>query len=113
MKKTKKWVFIPIPSGDIPGEPDVAAVLKSLPLKKGKCYFLSGDPAKRSSTNSWWQRSSDLFDLVAEKGYTLSVHPHPHRFRHTFAARLLERGMDVRDVAEFLGDTVAVVLKHY
>jgi integrase len=116
MKKTRKWVFIPIPSGaeDVPGQPDVAAALQSLPLKQGKYFFLAGTTDKsRRSTAPWYARMVHLFDLVAQHGVRLSVHPHPHRFRHTYAARLLELGMDVRDVAELLGDSVGVVLKHY
>ena len=40
--------------------------------------------------------------------------PHPHRFRHTFARILLNRpGVEVRDVAELLGNTEQMVRKHY
>lgn len=40
--------------------------------------------------------------------------PTPHRFRHTFARILLERGnVTLRDVAELLGDTDEMVRKHY
>lgn len=118
-KKTRKWVYIPIPSGenDLPGHPDVAGALKSLPLKQGKYLFLGGKGTLRCNVSSWRNRLTRLFRLteetLAKRGRSLSVHPHPHRFRHTFAAWLLEHGMDVRDVAEFLGDTVAVVVKHY
>ena len=38
---------------------------------------------------------------------------HPHRFRHTFACRLLAKGASLFDVAKLLGDTHAVVDKHY
>jgi integrase len=112
-QKTKKWVFVPIPSGDIPDTPNIAAMLKSLPLTHGKYFFLGGKCVLRSNVTSWAERLTKLFRKAEENFGPLSVHPHPHRFRHTFAARLLEQGMDVRDVAEFLGDTVAVVLKHY
>lgn len=40
--------------------------------------------------------------------------PTPHRFRHTFARILLQKaGVTVRDVAELLGDTEDIVLRHY
>jgi integrase len=40
--------------------------------------------------------------------------PTPHRFRHTFARILLERpGVEVRDVAELLGNSAEMVRKHY
>jgi integrase len=42
------------------------------------------------------------------------VEPTPHRFRHTFARILLQKpGVTVRDVAELLGNTEAIVLRHY
>ncbi|HXS93155.1 MAG TPA: site-specific integrase [Candidatus Limnocylindrales bacterium] len=110
MQKTRKWVYIPIPSGEIKGEPNVAAALLSLPLKQGKFFFKGGTGPLRSNISSWRGRLDHVFKLIEKP---LSVHPHPHRFRHTFAARLLERGMDIRDVAEFLGDSVNVVIKHY
>jgi site-specific recombinase XerD len=39
--------------------------------------------------------------------------PGPHRFRHTFARILLERGVPVADVAELIGDTEEVVRQYY
>lgn len=42
------------------------------------------------------------------------VKPTPHRFRHTFARILLQKpGVTVRDVAELLGNTEAIVLRAY
>jgi site-specific recombinase XerD len=37
----------------------------------------------------------------------------PHRFRHTFARILLEKGVEEADVAELIGDTVEMVRKYY
>ena len=34
-------------------------------------------------------------------------------FRHTFVRLLLQKGASPRDVAELIGDTEEVVLKHY
>ena len=40
--------------------------------------------------------------------------PTPHRFRHTFARILVQRtSVTVRDVAELLGNTEQMVMKHY
>ena len=39
--------------------------------------------------------------------------PTPHIFRHTFVRLLLQRGVPPRDVAELIGDTEDVVLRHY
>ena len=38
---------------------------------------------------------------------------HPHRFRHTFAADLHSKGASAEDVAAILGNSPAVVIKHY
>ncbi|WP_080507924.1 tyrosine-type recombinase/integrase [Bryobacter aggregatus] len=37
----------------------------------------------------------------------------PHRFRHTLATDLLSRGVPIADVAAILGNSVAIVEKHY
>jgi len=41
------------------------------------------------------------------------VKPTPHRFRHTFARIILQRGVTVRDVTDLLGNSEEVVRKHY
>jgi site-specific recombinase XerD len=38
---------------------------------------------------------------------------HAHRYRHTLATRLLERGATFEAVADVLGNSPAVVRKHY
>jgi site-specific recombinase XerD len=38
---------------------------------------------------------------------------HPHRFRHSLAADLLVKGASVEDVAAILGNSPAIVAKHY
>jgi len=37
----------------------------------------------------------------------------PHRFRCTFAVDSLLKGANVNQIAEWLGDTVETVVKHY
>jgi integrase len=44
---------------------------------------------------------------------TVEVKPTPHRFRHTFARIILQRGVSVRDVADLLGNSEQMVRKHY
>ena len=39
--------------------------------------------------------------------------PTPHRFRHTFARILLQRGVPVADGADLLGDDEKTVRRHY
>ena len=38
---------------------------------------------------------------------------HAHRYRHTLATRLLEQGATFEQVADILGNSPAVVRKHY
>lgn len=47
-----------------------------------------------------------LVDLGREKAT-------PHRFRHTFARILLQKGVPVADVADLLGDDEETVRRHY
>ena len=61
-------------------------------------------------TDLWRRKLNRLWDLCGPWNPT----PHPHRFRHTFARILLQKpGVTVRDVAELLGDTEDMVLRHY
>ena len=61
-------------------------------------------------TDLWRRRLNRLWDLCGP----WKSKPHPHRFRHTFARILLQKpGVTVRDVAELLGDTEDMVLRHY
>jgi len=60
-------------------------------------------------TNNWPRRLQHVFELAGP----FTERPTHHRFRHTFARRLLERGVPVADVAELLGDDEATVRKHY
>ncbi|HEX4170354.1 MAG TPA: site-specific integrase [Bryobacteraceae bacterium] len=128
--KEGNFVNIPIPGKEQMGlgHPNLVAALQSLPLKHGRYFFLGGGPLptrdtegwrnriKKSSTN-WRERINRLFhiaeQLMREDGKTFSVHPHPHRFRHTFCASLLQAGVSLRTVASYVGDTEEIVRKHY
>jgi integrase len=60
-------------------------------------------------TNIWRRRLAKAFDVAGpfEEPAT------PHRFRHTFARILLQRGVPVADVADLLGDDEKTVREHY
>jgi site-specific recombinase XerD len=51
--------------------------------------------------------------LAIKNGTHFAERPHPHKFRHTFAATLLQNGMPLRIVAQYLGDIEQTVRKHY
>ena len=38
---------------------------------------------------------------------------HAHRYRHTLATRLLEQGATFEEIADVLGNSPAIVRKHY
>ena len=60
-------------------------------------------------TNTWRRRLAKVFTVAGpfEEPAT------PHRFRHTFARILLQRGVSVADVADLLGDDEKTVREHY
>ena len=60
-------------------------------------------------TNIWRRRMAKAFEVAGpfEEPAT------PHRFRHTFARILLQRGVSVADVADLLGDDEKTVREHY
>ncbi len=126
--KENNHVLIPIPNGNLPGHPNVVAALRCMPLKHDRFFFLGGGPVPEKgtdewkkrlqhATNGWRERINRLFVIAARmmkaEGKSFSVHPHPHRFRHTFAAWMLQMGMSTRIVAEYLCDTEETVRSHY
>jgi len=59
--------------------------------------------------NVWRRRVAKAFEAAGE----YEEPPTPHRFRHTFARILLEKGVTVADVADLLGDDERTVREHY
>ena len=60
-------------------------------------------------TDMWRRKINKVFELAGE----FDEPPTPHRFRHTFARILLQRGVPVADVADLLGDDEKTVREHY
>jgi integrase/recombinase XerD len=72
--------------------------------------FLLGDSDRLETvTDGWRRRINRVFELAGKFEET----PTPHRFRHTFARILLQRGVPVADVADLLGDDEDTVREHY
>jgi len=60
-------------------------------------------------TELWRRKLNKLWEISGP----WKVKPHPHRFRHTFARILLQRGVSIHDVADLLGNSERIVAKHY
>src|SRR5262249_25132775 len=86
--KTGHPVLLPLPP----------EVLKAL----GECgnpYFHRGVGNLETATKKWQARLKKLFRLAGLKD------GHAHRFRDTFAVRLLEKGVPLSEVSLLLGHT--------
>lgn len=103
--KNRKWVMHKLPSW-------LAERIRWRAEKHGPHIFgqtASLDP--NVYTGPWRRRLIELWNM-AEGGWERT--PTPHRFRHTFARILLQtEGVEVKDVADLLGDTVDMVYKNY
>jgi integrase len=72
--------------------------------------FLLGDSDRLETvTDGWRRRINRVFELAGK----FEESPTPHRFRHTFARILLQRGVPAADVADLLGDDEDTVREHY
>jgi integrase len=92
-------------------EPVVMQALHNLPrpmaaTADSPMYFAGQGkmPSLRKGAERLLARAFKLAGI--ENGY-------PHRFRHTFASELLAKGTNIEVVADLLGDSVAIVRKHY
>lgn len=104
--KTGKPIHLPIPYG-------VVQALNRLPVPRGTpasgtpYFFWNGVIGERALIGSAERTMAAVF---AESGVPNAG---THRFRHTLATELLERGATFEDVAAVLGNTAKVVEKHY
>jgi len=87
--------------------PNLASLLRILPTRGGH-YFLWGESTHVHSVSNLWRRR------IKAICKDLKITPdHPHRFRHSLAADLLTKGASVEQVAAILGNSPAIVVKHY
>ena len=103
--KNGKPIFLPIPSV-------LLTFLDALPRPKGtigqsKYLFWSGNGTTRAFIRSVTRTLARVFEISKVEG------AHAHRFRHTLATALLEKGWTTEDVADVLGSTPAIIRKHY
>ena len=71
-------------------------------------YFLwIGESKPKSAVGDWQRPLLKLFRLAS------IAHGHPHRFRHTFAARLLQAGAGLENVSKLLGHQSTRITERY
>jgi integrase len=104
-KKANPVVTVPIPAS-------VEAELRTLTFKNGNHWFCTGQGKVQTAVKNWSERVTKLLKL-AQNGKPFNHPASPHTFRHTFSIRHLNAGTNIKDVARWLGDTVATVEKHY
>jgi integrase len=104
-EKSGKPVFLPIPQ-------DLKDALDRVPLPRGaeldcQYFFWNGATSERAVKGIAERTLAAVFRAS-------DVHSaHAHRFRHTLATELLGRGASFEDVADILGNSPAIVRKHY
>ena len=96
--KTGVPVWCPLP-------PETVEALEAIPGDRR--FFWSGRGLLKSALEDWRRRFLLLADLAGVRG------AHFHRFRHTFSVSLLQRGVPIETVATVLGNTPAIVSRHY
>jgi integrase len=75
-----------------------------------KIYACGLSQRLETATDTWRRKINRALDLA---GTFECGTPTPHIFRHTFVRLLLQRGVSPRDVADLIGDTEDIVVKHY
>jgi site-specific recombinase XerD len=69
-------------------------------------FFWSGKNGLKAALNVWGRSFAALLKLADVEG-------HPHMYRHMMAIELLEKGVTIEHVAAILGNSPAIVYKHY
>jgi site-specific recombinase XerD len=101
--KTGQIVWLPV-------HPELQAALDVLPVPRGGdagYFFWGGNGAAASMVRAAERMLTAVFSAAGV------AHAHAHRFRHSIATELLENGWLYEDVADVLGNSAAIVKKHY
>ncbi|HKD05730.1 MAG TPA: site-specific integrase [Bryobacteraceae bacterium] len=98
--KNKKPVHLPLPE-------NLVSALDKLETPSRQFYFWRGEGKKQTAVNNWRDTLDGLFKRAGVE------RAHPHLFRHTLATELLSKGVEIEDVAAILGNTSAIVARHY
>jgi integrase/recombinase XerD len=89
----------------IPLKPGISEAVMRICV--GERPFWSGNGLPKSCVADWQRTLRRVFKLANVDG------GHAHRFRDTFSVNLLNHGVPVESVASVLGNSPAIVLKHY
>lgn len=99
--KTGTPVYVPLP-------PVVMRALKKCRANDLDRFFSTGNAKPQTARANWSRYLDSLFELANING------GHSHRFRDTFAVRLLEQGVSLETVSLLLGhSSVKVTERHY
>ena len=90
---------------DIPIPPDLAQILRKLP--RTSTWVFPSRKGKRLGRNEALRRLKDVTERAGVKHSTL------HKFRHTYATRLLERGCDIVTLQHLLGHSDLDTTRQY
>ena len=103
-EKSGQPVFLPVP-------PDLKSALEAAPPPisniDSRYFFWNGNGKPKTHKAHIDRCLRAVFNASSVKG------AHAHRFRHTLATELLGRGASFEDVADILGNSPAIVRKHY
>jgi integrase len=105
-QKSGQRVYLPIPD-------ELKLILDALPLPRSAAqdcpyYFWNGVASRRAVVGIAERTLAAVFKKSGVKN------AHAHRYSHTLATRLLgEQGATLQEIADILGNTEEVVLKHY
>jgi len=98
--KTGVPVKLPLPSA-------VVEALSNVVGTSSQYFFWTGESNPKSAVGDWQRSLRKLFRLASVS------HGHPHRFRHTFAARLLQAGASLENVSRLLGHQSTRITEKY
>jgi integrase len=99
--KTGTRVFVPLP-------PSVMSDLNSLKPYRGTYYFWKGEGKLDTAAGNYRRTLRKLCEHVKV------TNAHPHRFRDTFAVRLLQQGVALERVSKLLGHrSIKITEQHY
>jgi integrase/recombinase XerD len=98
--KTGTPVKLPLP-------PAVVEALSNVIGTNSQYFFWTGESKPKSAVGDWQRSLRKLFRLAS------IPNGHPHRFRHTFAARLLQAGASLENVSRLLGHQSTRITEKY